>query len=79
MTYAYRMLPDGTGYVDSEGVHRGSPPTEEELKLVAIMYTHMQFFSQEKVEYKITDPYSPDPIENTIVYPNSVIPRKENK
>lgn len=39
MTYAYRMLPDGTGYVDSEGVHRGYPPTEDDIKRVSLYST----------------------------------------
>ena len=46
MTYAYRLLPDGTGYVDSEGVHRGVPPTQEDFDLIALRCVHQTFFKE---------------------------------
>ena len=44
MTYAYRMLPDGTGYVDAEGVHRGAPPTQEDITRVSLYMMHRMMF-----------------------------------
>lgn len=65
MTYSYRLLPGG--YVDETGVHRGVPPTQEDFARIALLCAHRTMFSQEKIKYKIIDPYSPDPILNTIV------------
>ena len=45
MTYRYRLLPDGTGYVDAEGVHRGVPPTQEDFDRVALMTMHRTLFT----------------------------------
>jgi hypothetical protein len=38
------MLPDGTGYVDETGVHRGAPPTQEDIKRVSLYMMHRMMF-----------------------------------
>lgn len=38
MTYAYRLLPGG--YVDETGVHRGVPPTQEDLDRIELLTLH---------------------------------------
>ena len=38
----YRLLPGG--YVDETGVHRGTPPTEQDFQRVALMFMHRTLF-----------------------------------
>ena len=45
MTIAYRLLPDGSGYVDETGVHRGSPPSQEDYLRVELAFAHRTLFS----------------------------------
>ena len=61
----YRLLPGG--YIDETGPHRGVPPTQEDFDRVAFLTAHRRFFAEGKIEYKPIDPYSPEPIPNTIV------------
>ena len=58
MTYAYYMLPDGTGYVDSEGVHRGAPPTQEDFDRIALLCAHRTMFAEGKIAFQPIDPLS---------------------
>ena len=46
MTYTYRLLPDGSGYVDAEGVHRGAPPTEDDFLRIITNMMHRTLFAQ---------------------------------
>lgn len=59
MTYAYRMLPDGTGYVDSEGVHRGVPPTQDDYDRIALVFAHRTLFAEGKITPQVLDPLPP--------------------
>ena len=87
MTYAYRMLPDGTGYVDSDGVHHGDPPAQEDFDRIAITCAHRRMFKDGPIKYTIIDPCFPDPLPPFVViekeipieeakkrYPNTSIP-----
>jgi hypothetical protein len=56
MTYAYRMLPDGTGYVDATGPHRGAPLTQQDFGRTALAYAHRTLFADGKIEFKPIDP-----------------------
>jgi hypothetical protein len=67
MTYHYRLLPDGTGYVDETGVHRGVPPTQEDFDRVVLMTMHRRLFTEGKIEYKVIDPWSPEPIPSVTI------------
>jgi hypothetical protein len=50
------MLPDGTGYVDSEGVHRGVPPTQEDFDRIALLCAHRKMFAERKIEFQPLNP-----------------------
>lgn len=45
MTYTYCLLPDGSGYVDAEGVHRGVPPTQEDFDRITLTCAHRTMFT----------------------------------
>lgn len=70
MTYAYKMIPDGTGYVDETGPHRGQPPTEEDYKRISIVMAHRLLFG----------PYDAEIVQEVPIeevnrrYPNAHIP-----
>jgi hypothetical protein len=53
------MLPDGTGYVDSEGVHRGYPPTQEDFDRIALLCAHRKMFAEGKIEFQPLNPLPP--------------------
>ena len=48
-------------------MHRGVPPTQEDFDRVALLTAHRRFFAEGPIKYVPIDPYSPDPIPNTIV------------
>ena len=60
MTYRYRLLPDGTGYVDAEGVHRGVPPTQEDFDRITLVYAHRTLFKEGPIKPQVHDPLPPE-------------------
>lgn len=73
MTYTYRLLPDGSGYVDAEGVHRGVPPTGEDFDRIALY--HRMVFGPYDAEFTKELPIE----EVKKRYPNATIPGEEKK
>ena len=51
MTYAYRMLPDGTGYVDAEGTDLRSP-TQEDFTRIALITMHRTLLKEGIISLK---------------------------
>jgi len=68
MTYAYRMLPDGTGYVDKEGVHRGVPPTQEDFDRIALVCAHRTLFKDGPIKPQASDPLPPQDLPSMIEF-----------
>ena len=56
MTYAYRLLTDGTGYVDETGPHRGVPPTQDDFDRIAFLCAQRTMFAQGKTVFEILNP-----------------------
>lgn len=68
MIYAYRLLPGGTGYVDSEGVHRGVPPTQEDFDRIALVYAHRTLFKQGLIKPQVHDPLPPQDLPSMVEF-----------
>lgn len=51
---AYKLLPGG--YVDETGVHRGSPPTQEDYDRIMLTCAHRTLFSKGPIEFIPLDP-----------------------
>jgi hypothetical protein len=70
MTYRYRLLPGG--YVDEYGVHRGVPPTQEDLNRIILTCAHRTLFKEGPIKPQLHDPLPPHDVPSFVEFTQEI-------